>query len=400
VYKAFEAEKEATESRANRKRTFEQLSQSEPLVKSELMDFMNLQAPELTELQPVPEEQSAMAFTSNVPNVAAIKAQSKGQLKGYAKCLDLLIGIQEEQSIEVKCDPDSIDTWVGLELQSIDPYLVEGFECKICRTELNQRYAHCRGCEVLLQKDWNVCLQCLGKKEHLQHTAASSVSSRAHGPVQRRAHNPHRKIVECEECHKCVCCQCTCHQQFEVRYRFELPNDRTRLRQWSQLCLEDKPLSSVDFSAEFNSKEEANAVASRASKGSKAFEEPVAQYTAHSKALVLPGRQPKHRPSVPVAMSRTKHFDKNEGRADLAAVWGFPQGSMAYIACVYRPNKSRLPHAISLDMGGTVQYVLDGRLVVHFESDENIGRTYLECKFTKAESKACLRGEGTEAWRT
>merc|ERR1712166_1385058 len=320
-------------------------------------------------------EAGCLAFTANKPNLQAIKAQSQGVLKGYAKCLEFLNKAQPSQSVAIKCSPDSIDTWVGLELQSIDPYLVEGFECKLCKTELSQRYAHCRGCEILLQKDWNICLSCMSTKQHLAAPAPGSISSRSHAPVRLSEHNQQRDRVKCEECRKCVCCQCTCHQEFKVRYRFELPNDRTRLHKWAQQCIEGLPLPKIDINAEFESKEMI-----RAPPVQPKAQPRITNYKEHSGANVS-------------APSRTKAFDKNEGRADLAAVWGFPQGTLAYVTSVCRPNKSRLPREIDEGMGGRVKYVLDGRLVVHFPSYENSDRSYLECKFTKAEVKACLRSD-------
>lgn len=42
----------------------------------------------------------------------------------------------------------------------LDPYGLDGFACKLCSRELSNVYYHCDGCEKLLSKDFNICLEC------------------------------------------------------------------------------------------------------------------------------------------------------------------------------------------------------------------------------------------------
>ena len=48
------------------------------------------------------------------------------------------------------------DSWQNPSQAAIDPYGSDYF-CKICNYELSNIYLHCDGCEMLLQKDFNIC---------------------------------------------------------------------------------------------------------------------------------------------------------------------------------------------------------------------------------------------------
>jgi hypothetical protein len=53
------------------------------------------------------------------------------------------------------------------EVALLDPYGSEDFDCKICRMELSNVYFHCDGCEVLLNKDFNICQDCYSQKKFM-----------------------------------------------------------------------------------------------------------------------------------------------------------------------------------------------------------------------------------------
>lgn len=49
----------------------------------------------------------------------------------------------------------------------LDPYGNTDFDCKICRMELSNVYYHCDGCELLLNKDFNICRDCHAQKKFM-----------------------------------------------------------------------------------------------------------------------------------------------------------------------------------------------------------------------------------------
>lgn len=49
----------------------------------------------------------------------------------------------------------------------LDPYGNTDFDCKICRMELSNVYYHCDGCELLLNKDFNICRDCHTQKNFM-----------------------------------------------------------------------------------------------------------------------------------------------------------------------------------------------------------------------------------------
>eukprot|EP00656_Telonema_subtile_P056998 TRINITY_DN9273_c0_g1_i4.p1 TRINITY_DN9273_c0_g1~~TRINITY_DN9273_c0_g1_i4.p1 ORF type:complete len:423 (+),score=123.94 TRINITY_DN9273_c0_g1_i4:1272-2540(+) len=191
---------------------------------------------------------------STRPTQRQLRTCCSQAFKGLLGPLNFMLKTNKLQERPMICNPEHIDTWVGMENQSIDPYLVEGFECKICSAELSQRYAHCKGCEVLLQRDYNICLKCYMENAPVKAQevgAPAQISSRHHAPVAKRRHYESRKKTPCEECRKCVCCECVCHTQFEIRLRFDLPNERARLLEHTRLALKDQPLPAVQLQQEF-----------------------------------------------------------------------------------------------------------------------------------------------------
>ena len=50
------------------------------------------------------------------------------------------------------------DSWENPRLCSIDPY-GNDFLCVLCRVEVSNPYMHCNGCEELLKKDFNICIE-------------------------------------------------------------------------------------------------------------------------------------------------------------------------------------------------------------------------------------------------
>ena len=47
---------------------------------------------------------------------------------------------------------------------TVDPFGDDYF-CTLCHQELGNTYMHCSGCEALLAKDFNICVQCHSSKD-------------------------------------------------------------------------------------------------------------------------------------------------------------------------------------------------------------------------------------------
>jgi hypothetical protein len=110
----------------------------------------------------------------------------------------------------------------------IDPYDVAGYQCSLCYHELANTYMHCWGCEQLLQKDFNVCIQCYGLRKHrcfhvmnINVDAQNSAFNHTGAFFASTAHKS-----SCDEGNMCLKCKngqdccCSCHSKFSIEQRF------------------------------------------------------------------------------------------------------------------------------------------------------------------------------------
>ena len=120
-------------------------------------------------------------------------------------------------------EPDSFLDYAGT---TVDPF-GNDYYCKLCDHELSNTYYHCEGCETLLAKDFNICLQCFMQKKFLQNTkmhqgkkeAMHSNNHHVGEPVACKCHPAAADM--CSYCKKSMtCCCCTCHTVFTKRFRF------------------------------------------------------------------------------------------------------------------------------------------------------------------------------------
>ncbi|CAM9886245.1 unnamed protein product [Discosporangium mesarthrocarpum] len=130
-----------------------------------------------------------------------------------------------------------VDAEVPNNEQEINPFGSDGFQCISCRGELSNAYMHCHGCETLLGRDYNICLEChstgslgevlLSKETKACSTRLHCVPDPCKSSAQRRskARKGRCKCKEanCRVCGLCVSCGCDCHSIFQLRYRFEEP---------------------------------------------------------------------------------------------------------------------------------------------------------------------------------
>jgi len=119
------------------------------------------------------------------------------------------------------------DTWENPQIFTVDPH-GNDFFCKICNEELSNVYLHCNGCEVLLNKDFNICITCHAERLYARNIAMHPLNNKRHATINhtgdfqhfRQARCPCKNGPSCKACGYCCGCSCTCHQSFTLRQRF------------------------------------------------------------------------------------------------------------------------------------------------------------------------------------
>jgi len=128
---------------------------------------------------------------------------------------------------DAACDPSKM---------TVDPF-GNDFFCKLCSRELSNIYFHCDGCEHLLHKDFNICIDCY-KRDDRRHLKFQMNPyrpfSEGQGCRSDYNHTPHhtknaiRKGGDCRckqgpVCRRCgymTCCSCKCHKEYSLHMRF------------------------------------------------------------------------------------------------------------------------------------------------------------------------------------
>lgn len=131
-------------------------------------------------------------------------------------------------------------------LDVIDPY-TNDFFCKICHKELSNMYLHCDGCDMLLGKDYNLCVNChdnrlyenLHEMHHDKKSSKEVNSKKNHtGNMCKKIRKDGRKtntckckvnVENCEHCKLCTGCSCVCHTNFTLRFRDMTIDDEMQL---------------------------------------------------------------------------------------------------------------------------------------------------------------------------
>merc|ERR1711862_31189 len=65
----------------------------------------------------------------------------------------------------------------------VDPYGNSDFMCKLCSQELSNIYFHCDGCEQLLSKDFNICIQCYSEKTYMINYQMHPMNPKRHSTI-------------------------------------------------------------------------------------------------------------------------------------------------------------------------------------------------------------------------
>mmetsp|Transcript_36274 Transcript_36274/g.87847 ORF Transcript_36274/g.87847 Transcript_36274/m.87847 type:complete len:288 (+) Transcript_36274:121-984(+) len=109
----------------------------------------------------------------------------------------------------------------------LDPYALDGFACKLCSRELSNVYYHCDGCEKLLSKDFNICLECHGDKKFVCSVQMHPTNPKKHATMNhtgamkanRTSRCPCKNGPVCAHCNFCLGCSCRCHTWFTLHSR-------------------------------------------------------------------------------------------------------------------------------------------------------------------------------------
>lgn len=120
---------------------------------------------------------------------------------------------------------------------ALDPYGNTDFFCKLCHKELSNVYLHCVGCEVILSKDFNICLECHQEKRYAKPVQMHPLNNKRHSTINhignytfdRVSRCPCKNGPVCRHCNYCAGCSCRCHTWFSLHFRFLKRGDELQL---------------------------------------------------------------------------------------------------------------------------------------------------------------------------
>jgi len=129
------------------------------------------------------------------------------------------------------------NSWENPQTFSLDPYGNGDFFCKLCSKELSNVYMHCDGCESLLKKDFNICVECHSEGTFQKNIQMHPLNNKRHSMVNhtgnfsrdRQDRCPCKNGPRCRLCDYCCGCSCKCHQRFTLHRRFFTTEDEEGL---------------------------------------------------------------------------------------------------------------------------------------------------------------------------
>ena len=100
----------------------------------------------------------------------------------------------------------------------------------ICNQELSNSYFHCNGCEVVLNRDFNICSQCYSEDRYLTRIQIHPTSNKWYSDVNHvgdtenwnKSRGCPCKAGMCRNCSDSYCklCSCKCHKVFINQFRY------------------------------------------------------------------------------------------------------------------------------------------------------------------------------------
>jgi hypothetical protein len=158
-------------------------------------------------------------------------------LKGLLPSLDFVVGIEQyAYDLAATSGTESFhrnfwpNSWENSLAFPLDPFGNADYFCKICYQELPNAYMHCDGCENLLEKDFNVCIECHSELMHQRFVGmCTRFPEKINDHDSALNHTGHfaakkgtckcEDAKECASCHGCHKCSCTCHNTFALHQR-------------------------------------------------------------------------------------------------------------------------------------------------------------------------------------
>lgn len=139
-----------------------------------------------------------------------------------------------EQRVSIAKVPN---TWENPELTPLDPYGSGDFFCKLCYEELSNIYLHCDGCENILKKDFNICVNCHSEERFRVFYQMHPLNDKRHSTINhtgqyeksRASRCPCKNGPVCKNCGFCAGCSCKCHRAFTLHHRFMKVDEETNL---------------------------------------------------------------------------------------------------------------------------------------------------------------------------
>lgn len=140
------------------------------------------------------------------------------QLRASRKAIQDQTGL-----VSVASRPNS---WENPNVFAVDPYGAADFYCKLCHVELSNVYMHCTGCDELLDRDFNICVDCHASNQANVFINMNPMKDRRltcyhHiGNLKRdKGRGCGCRALVCVRCAKCAKCSCKCHQEYVLHHR-------------------------------------------------------------------------------------------------------------------------------------------------------------------------------------
>jgi len=201
--------------------------------------------------------------TAQQPPPPAVHHNSKEILKGILPSLQYVVSrhvqavtkayIEKTTETSPRLRRISIyprpNTWENPQTFSLDPYGNGDFVCKLCSQELSNVYMHCDGCELILNKDFNICVSCHSEERYKSRVQMHPLNDKKHSTVNHtgdfercyQGRCPCKTGPACKNCGYCSGCSCKCHRWFTLHNRFMAVEDEIRLlRQVETIVGEDE----------------------------------------------------------------------------------------------------------------------------------------------------------------
>jgi hypothetical protein len=187
----------------------------------------------------------AKALEGNLLLGSRVEAADSEKIRGILPALRHMVDLDSQV---LKSSNGVTFTHAPISSQDIENYPLDPFGndyfCKLCHQELFNSFMHCNGCENLLGKDFNICIQChqegafksfhqmnLKSEEHVSTKNHTGNMVRGVGSNCRCSKNSKgsENGQVCSECSECPHCSCECHTLFTHYRRFYNEGDLKKI---------------------------------------------------------------------------------------------------------------------------------------------------------------------------